>query len=161
MHCKRRRQRIVYIYSIHKVGNLISPDEHMTFVKHKIHRSYVYYIYKQYAAAGACSARNLSRHFWAAYGEGLKKKSNKYDIFRLVLFTQSLEQASFTTYDASSISHWTRDTNIVSFLRVFRLSAVGNIDKSGFRLQKYFSIRLHGNCPTTVSLKNHRRRTQF
>ena len=28
---------------------------------------YVYYIYKQYAAAGACSARNLSRHFWAAY----------------------------------------------------------------------------------------------
>ena len=38
VHCKRRRQRIVYIYSIHKVGNLISPDEHMTFVKHKIHR---------------------------------------------------------------------------------------------------------------------------
>ena len=35
VHCKRRRQRIVY---------------------------------KQYAAAGACSARNLSRHFWAAYG---------------------------------------------------------------------------------------------
>ena len=29
---------------------------------------YVYYICKQYAAAGACSARNLSRHFWAAYG---------------------------------------------------------------------------------------------
>ena len=27
----------------------------------------VYYICKQYAAAGACSARNLSRHFWAAY----------------------------------------------------------------------------------------------
>ena len=27
---KRERQRIVYIYSIHKVGNLISPDEHMT-----------------------------------------------------------------------------------------------------------------------------------
>ena len=40
VHCKRRRQRIVYIYSIHKVGNLISPDEHMTFVKHKIHRSW-------------------------------------------------------------------------------------------------------------------------
>ena len=35
----RERQRIVYIYNIHKVGNLISPDEHMTFVKHKIHRS--------------------------------------------------------------------------------------------------------------------------
>ena len=33
VHCKRERQRIVYIYSIHKVGNLISPDEHMTFVK--------------------------------------------------------------------------------------------------------------------------------
>ena len=28
---------------------------------------YVYYICKQYAAAGACSARNLPRHFWAAY----------------------------------------------------------------------------------------------
>ena len=40
----RERQRIVYIYNIH-----------------------VYYICKQYAAAGACSARNLSRHFWAAY----------------------------------------------------------------------------------------------
>ena len=26
---------------------------------------YVYYICKQYAAARACSARNLSRHFWA------------------------------------------------------------------------------------------------
>ena len=25
VHCKRRRQRIVYIYSIHKVGNLITP----------------------------------------------------------------------------------------------------------------------------------------
>ena len=25
----RERQRIVYIYNIHKVGNLISPDEHM------------------------------------------------------------------------------------------------------------------------------------
>ena len=36
----RERQRIVYIYNIHKVGNLISPDEHMTFVKHKIHRSW-------------------------------------------------------------------------------------------------------------------------
>ena len=40
VHCKRRRQRIVYIYSIHKVGNLISADEHMTVVKHKIHRSW-------------------------------------------------------------------------------------------------------------------------
>ena len=37
VHCKRER---VYIYNIHKVGNLISPDEHMTFVKHKIHRSW-------------------------------------------------------------------------------------------------------------------------
>ena len=36
----RERQRIVYIYNIHKVGNLISPDEHMTFVKHKIHRTW-------------------------------------------------------------------------------------------------------------------------
>ena len=36
----RERQRIVYIYNIHKVGNLISPDEHMTFVEHKIHRSW-------------------------------------------------------------------------------------------------------------------------
>ena len=36
----RERQRIVYIYNIHKVGNLISPDEPMTFVKHKIHRSW-------------------------------------------------------------------------------------------------------------------------
>ena len=36
----RERQRIVYMYNIHKVGNLISPDEHMTFVKHKIHRSW-------------------------------------------------------------------------------------------------------------------------
>ena len=36
----RERQRIVYIYNIHKVGNLISPDEHMTCVKHKIHRSW-------------------------------------------------------------------------------------------------------------------------
>ena len=36
----RERQRIVYIYNIRKVGNLISPDEHMTFVKHKIHRSW-------------------------------------------------------------------------------------------------------------------------
>ena len=36
----RERQRIVYIYNIHKVGNLISSDEHMTFVKHKIHRSW-------------------------------------------------------------------------------------------------------------------------
>ena len=27
----RERQRIVYIYNIHKVGNLISPDEHMTY----------------------------------------------------------------------------------------------------------------------------------
>ena len=36
----RERQRIVYIYNIHKVCNLISPDEHMTFVKHKIHRSW-------------------------------------------------------------------------------------------------------------------------
>ena len=34
----RERQRIVYIYNIHKAGNLISPDEHRTFVKHKIHR---------------------------------------------------------------------------------------------------------------------------
>ena len=34
---------------------------------------YVYYIYKQYAAAGACSARNLSRHFWAAYGKALSQ----------------------------------------------------------------------------------------
>ena len=33
VHCKRERQRIVYIYNIHKVGNLILPDEHMTFVK--------------------------------------------------------------------------------------------------------------------------------
>ncbi len=40
VHCKRERQRIVYIYNIHKVGNLISPDEYMTFVKHKIHRSW-------------------------------------------------------------------------------------------------------------------------
>ena len=40
VHCKRERQRIVYIYNIYKVGNLISPDEHMTFVKHKIHRSW-------------------------------------------------------------------------------------------------------------------------
>ena len=31
VYCKRERQRIVYIYNIHKVGNLISPDEHMTF----------------------------------------------------------------------------------------------------------------------------------
>ena len=53
VHCKRRRQRIVYIYSIH-----------------------VYYIYKQYAAAGACSARNLSRHFWAAYGLCIYSFSN-------------------------------------------------------------------------------------
>ena len=30
---------------------------------------YVYYICKQYAAAGACSARNLSRHFWAVYAK--------------------------------------------------------------------------------------------
>ena len=29
---------------------------------------YVYYICKHNAAARACSARNLSRHFWAAYG---------------------------------------------------------------------------------------------
>ena len=29
-----------YCLHIHKVGNLISPDEHMTFVKHKIHRSW-------------------------------------------------------------------------------------------------------------------------
>ena len=36
----RERQRIVYIYNIHKVGNLTSPDEDMTFVKHKIHRSW-------------------------------------------------------------------------------------------------------------------------
>ena len=36
----RERQRIVYIYNIHKVGNLISPGKHMTFVKHKIHRSW-------------------------------------------------------------------------------------------------------------------------
>ena len=36
----RERQRIVYIDNIHKVSNLISPDEHMTFVKHKIHRSW-------------------------------------------------------------------------------------------------------------------------
>ena len=36
----REWQRIVYIYNIHKVGNLISPDEHMTCVKHKIHRSW-------------------------------------------------------------------------------------------------------------------------
>ena len=32
------------------------------------HCTSVLYIYKQYAAAGACSARNLSRHFWAACG---------------------------------------------------------------------------------------------
>ena len=30
------------------------------------YQPYVYYICKQYAAARACSARNLSRHFWAA-----------------------------------------------------------------------------------------------
>ena len=38
---------------------------------------YVYYIYicKQYAAAGACSARNLSRHFWASYGLSIKEKT--------------------------------------------------------------------------------------
>ena len=46
----RVRQRIVYIYNICY-----------------IHIVYIYYICKQYAAAGACSARNLSRHFWAAY----------------------------------------------------------------------------------------------
>ena len=42
MHCKRERQRIriVNIYNIHKVGNLISPDEHMAFVKHPIYRSW-------------------------------------------------------------------------------------------------------------------------
>ena len=78
VHCKRRRQRIVYIYSIHKVGNLISPDEYTYSIFCILQKSYarqiklscqpyVYYIYKQYAAAGACSARNLSRHFWAAY----------------------------------------------------------------------------------------------
>ena len=38
----------------------------------------VYYICKQYAAAGACSARNLSRHFWAAYDQSLKTKSHTY-----------------------------------------------------------------------------------
>ena len=32
-----KQQRIVYTHNIHKVGNLISPDEHMTFVKHKKH----------------------------------------------------------------------------------------------------------------------------
>ena len=31
----RERQRIVYIYNIHKVGNLISPDEHMTLLNTK------------------------------------------------------------------------------------------------------------------------------
>ena len=42
VHCKRERQRIriVNTYNIHKVGKLISLDEHMTFVKHKINRSW-------------------------------------------------------------------------------------------------------------------------
>ena len=35
---------------------------------HTIYIVCILYIYKQYAAAGACSARNLSRHFWAACG---------------------------------------------------------------------------------------------
>ena len=33
----------------------------------------VCYICKQYAAAGACCARNLSRHFWAAYHRDYKR----------------------------------------------------------------------------------------
>ena len=42
-------------------------------------------IYKQYAAAGACSARNLSRHFWAAYGVGSAVKiTRKHRIFHYV-----------------------------------------------------------------------------
>ena len=42
----RERQRIVYIYNIHKIGNLISPDE-------DVFSPDVYYICKQYVAARA------------------------------------------------------------------------------------------------------------
>ena len=41
MRHKRERQRIVYIYNIHKVGNSFSPDEHMTADKHNIATSVV------------------------------------------------------------------------------------------------------------------------
>ena len=69
VHCKRERQRIVYIYSIH-----------------------VCYICKQYAAAGACSARNLSRHFWAAYAvfEVTTFQSTKITVLFNVYFIISL-----------------------------------------------------------------------
>ena len=67
VHCKRRRQRIVYIYVYYVYYIYKQYAAAGACSARNLSRHFVYYIYKQYAAAGACSARNLSRHFWAAY----------------------------------------------------------------------------------------------